>query len=283
LFALIAIPLIALLITIIKTLFKWKFDNRIVTASGVLLWIVGFFMTLLGLSKIGNLFDEKAKVEQRQALYNTASDTLYVGYDKPDENFNMTWKFGQLQVNGAEFIYSDIDFDIKPSPSDSAYFVFKKSAYGSTIENAKAEANGIEYTVLQNDTLLTLNPIFKVNNPKQYRGQKIVATLMLPVGKSVYLKKNLEHIANDIDNTTETYDDDMLGKTWTMTPNGLSNREAELEKLNKKSKKNKDEKEDKNKTTNIKINGENIRIENDDNKEKTLLIVNDDTIKISTK
>ena len=53
------------------------------------------------------------------------------------------------------------------------------------------------------------------------RGQDVRLVLKLPVGKSVYLGKDLEAIIYDIENVTNTWDDDMLGRTWTMTAKGL--------------------------------------------------------------
>ena len=40
--------------------------------------------------------------------------------------------------------------------------------------------------------------------------------------KSVYLAQGSERIIYDIENTSNTYDGNMIGKTWTMTNNGLT-------------------------------------------------------------
>jgi hypothetical protein len=41
--------------------------------------------------------------------------------------------------------------------------------------------------------------------------------LKVPVGKSVYLSEKSDWIIYDVDNVTNTWDGDMVGKTWTMT------------------------------------------------------------------
>jgi hypothetical protein len=41
------------------------------------------------------------------------------------------------------------------------------------------------------------------------------------MGKSVTLLEGSEHIINNIENVTNTFDDDMVGHTWTMTERGL--------------------------------------------------------------
>jgi hypothetical protein len=55
----------------------------------------------------------------------------------------------------------------------------------------------------------------------KYRGQHVKLILKVPVGKSVFLKQGSRHIIYDIKNVTNTYDGDMIGKTWTMTEDGL--------------------------------------------------------------
>jgi len=46
--------------------------------------------------------------------------------------------------------------------------------------------------------------------------------LKVPEGKSVYLNEKMTSIINDITNTENMWDGDMVGKTWTMTANGLA-------------------------------------------------------------
>ncbi|MBL0341738.1 MAG: hypothetical protein IPP71_12835 [Bacteroidetes bacterium] len=45
--------------------------------------------------------------------------------------------------------------------------------------------------------------------------------MKVPVGKSVYMSENLDKIIYDVKNVTNTFDGDMVGKTWTMTTDGL--------------------------------------------------------------
>ena len=46
--------------------------------------------------------------------------------------------------------------------------------------------------------------------------------LYLPEGKRIYLDPTMEYVIFDIDNVTDTYDDDMLGHTWEMKTEGLT-------------------------------------------------------------
>jgi len=50
----------------------------------------------------------------------------------------------------------------------------------------------------------------------------VYLTLKVPEGKSVYLNQKMTSIIADIENNENMWDGDMVGKTWTMTADGLS-------------------------------------------------------------
>ena len=52
-------------------------------------------------------------------------------------------------------------------------------------------------------------------------------TLKVPEGKSVFLNNKMESIIYDIENTENMWDGDMVGKTWTMTAEGLALKKPE--------------------------------------------------------
>jgi hypothetical protein len=52
--------------------------------------------------------------------------------------------------------------------------------------------------------------------------------LKVPEGKSIYLNKNMTDIIDDIENTENMWDGDMIGKTWIMTANGLALKDSTL-------------------------------------------------------
>ena len=58
--------------------------------------------------------------------------------------------------------------------------------------------------------------------PKIWRNQRVNLKLYIPVGKTIYLDESVKPILRDVKNTTDTYDDDMVNKYWTMKPDGLT-------------------------------------------------------------
>ena len=43
----------------------------------------------------------------------------------------------------------------------------------------------------------------------------------MPEGKTVYLSESLEEYLDDVDNMTNTWEEDMVSKKWIMTKEGL--------------------------------------------------------------
>ena len=54
------------------------------------------------------------------------------------------------------------------------------------------------------------------------RCQETRFILQVPNGKSVFLRGSSRRMLDDIANTTNTYDDEMVDHLWTMTPEGLT-------------------------------------------------------------
>ncbi len=84
----------------------------------------------------------------------------------------------------------------------------------------------------------------------------------MPVGKSVYLSEDMDKIIYDIRNVTNTYDGDMVGKTWTMTSEGLEciNCNIPGSRLKNRSK-----------DVHIRINGNGVRVDGVDDSEDSSL------------
>ncbi len=96
-------------------------------------------------------------------------------------------------------------------------------ARGNNSKDATRRSRNISYTYVADSTgNFVFEPLFKYSIADKYREQRIDITIYLPVGKSVYLSPGMERIINNIHNLTDTWDNEMVGHTWKMTPQGLS-------------------------------------------------------------
>ena len=67
-----------------------------------------------------------------------------------------------------------------------------------------------------------MNNYISTLKENKIRGQEIDIELYVPIGKVIYLDPSLEEIIYDIENVSNTWDDDMVGKKWVMLEDGLT-------------------------------------------------------------
>ena len=79
----------------------------------------------------------------------------------------------------------------------------------------------ITYNFVQKDSTLRFDPYYLLKDNAKWRNQEVDLTLKVPEGKSVYLGSKMKDIINDIQNTENMWDGDMVGKTWIMNADGL--------------------------------------------------------------
>ena len=93
---------------------------------------------------------------------------------------------------------------------------------GRSRENAKESTEDIIYRYEITDSTLVFDPYFILDEGVKWRGQEVDITVKVPEGKGVYLGEDMIKIIHDIENVSNTWDGDMVGKTWVMKPDGLT-------------------------------------------------------------
>ena len=63
---------------------------------------------------------------------------------------------------------------------------------------------------------------FFIGDDAKWRGQEVDIKVKVPEGKAVFLGNDMDEIIHDIDNVSNTWDGDMVGKFWEMKPEGLT-------------------------------------------------------------
>lgn len=239
LFLFLIIPAAGMIYGGIKLLFKFNYYNRWLNISSGIVWLIGLIMILYVGVRTAKDFNKTAKVREKVEL---------------NENFNPLYlKLNEVPLNYAELNTSDMDHEgerdyqthrgesnyaigthggerylighaqlnIIKSQSDKLELVIVKEAKAGNKQDANQRAGNIEYKAVQQDSVLLFDNVFKVNNADKFRFQDVTAILKLPVGQVIYLDKSVENLIYDIENTTNTYDGDMIGRRWEMTSAGL--------------------------------------------------------------
>jgi phage shock protein PspC (stress-responsive transcriptional regulator) len=229
----IGIPVIALLFAGIKALFGIKYKSRFLNIAAVILITAGVIIAFAVGTDIAREFQAESKVKTEIPLLTPETDTLFVGlmHDAQyGENvitgrkrfgFYFGNKFTVLSGDDENILPGHVTLDIIKADGDKFELIQTNIARGLTEKQAFENARSILYNMEQKDSLLSFSNYFPINEKIKYRGQKVKLLLKVPVGKHVHLLEGSEHIIYDIENTTNTYDGDMVGHTWTMTSKGL--------------------------------------------------------------
>lgn len=234
-FLIIGIPVIMLIYAGIKLLFRIKHTNRIFKVTAVSLMILGWIIGFIMLADISRQFSVENKDRSSIPLVSPSTDTVFVdlmrdakyAYDEDDSDFNIHtgFNFGKkFTIRSGEtnqVFPGDIELDIQKADGDKFELMQTLSARGKTEKEAAENVSKINYNLEQKDSLIMFSDYFPVPKGIKYRMQKVRLVLKVPVGKSVHLGERSRYIIYDVDNVTNTWDGDMVGKTWTMTEQGL--------------------------------------------------------------
>jgi hypothetical protein len=120
--------------------------------------------------------------------------------------------------------------DVEESSSNEFVILIRKKSRGSNLDAAKENVEDIMYHFTQNDSTIRFNPYYTIKDNKRWLDQEVDITVKVPRGKSVYLGNRMETIIYDIENVSNTWDGDMVGKYWEMTDLGLQEKKPAGEK-----------------------------------------------------
>ncbi|MDI9342361.1 MAG: PspC domain-containing protein [Sediminibacterium sp.] len=235
------IPVFFLLYVGIKLLFNIHYSNRWLNLSLGGLWTIGIILSFFIFSKTASQFTESSKVKETFNLSNVG-DTLNVRLTNTksvlqmysfDDVLDLETKsedhrdgkgFGFLiaEKGNAKSLIGFSDVKIIPAPTDSIEVVVYKKAKGEDKRTAMDLARNIQYSYTQTGNTLLIDEIFVAKPNDKFRDQEVEVIIKLPKGKVIYLDRSLKHALDDVDNVTNTWDGDMVGRRWKMTDSGLA-------------------------------------------------------------
>jgi len=239
------VPILMMIYGGIKLLFKIRYSNRWLNIGSGLIWFVGLLiMVFVGISTGKDFNDEgkikdQAQITQRDTLYltlnksNLAMSELSFNDDDEDDNYEWDHRGRRrssrrhrsdyvIGKNGnSKYIVGHARLNIVPSLTDNFELYIIKKARGENKRSGLNRAKAIEYKFSQNDSLISLDEFFTVAANEKFRVQEVRVLLKVPRNKVIHLDKSLEHFLDDIENVTNTFDGDMVGRRWIMTKEGL--------------------------------------------------------------
>ncbi|HQQ94117.1 MAG TPA: PspC domain-containing protein [Bacteroidia bacterium] len=238
LFLFLTIPVLAMIYGGMKLLFKFSYSNRWLNLSASILWLIGLVMLLYVGMRTGQDFNKTAKVRERVEV--TGGPVLSLKLNEVPLNYEelnssdlveegeRNYRHHRGESNYAIGAHGDMKYlighaqlNIIKSQSDRVELLIVKEAKGGSKQMANDRAKNILYHAAQRDSDIVFDNIFRVNNADKFRFQNVTAILKLPVGQIIYLDKSVENLIYDVENVSNTYDGDMIGRRWIMSKAGL--------------------------------------------------------------
>jgi phage shock protein PspC (stress-responsive transcriptional regulator) len=230
----VGIPVIMMIYSGIKLLFRIHYSNRWLNLTTGILWLSGLSLLLYVAVKTGLDFSQEAKNRTKTELMpysqlTISAQELVINYGEPldeDEDFNQEKKnkFGDYSIGellGKKYIFGTPKVNIIKSQSNQVELIIMKEANGGTEKMSYHRAESIDYDVLQKDSLVYFNNVFKFDLKDKFRMQKVKAILKIPVNQIIFIDYSMKHLLFDVDNLSDTFDEEMVNRKWMMTEQGL--------------------------------------------------------------
>lgn len=224
---LIGIPAISILYAGLKLLLGIKHEIKSISIGLILLWLVGLGLTIYSISGVVSEFRADNEIVETIELNSIPSDTLQLTISEDifavsrKNRYRVQKKF-MMKIEDDIVYLGNPKMTIEKSPNEHFQLKIIKESKGSNNKEAKELAKSINYKFELIDNQLVLNPYFTLDSYSNWRKQKVGIILLVPEGKSVYLNDEMTRIIYDIDNVTNTWDPNMVDKTWTMLEPGLT-------------------------------------------------------------
>jgi phage shock protein PspC (stress-responsive transcriptional regulator) len=221
------IPLLAMLFIGTKLVFRYKTNNTAIGLTMVGVWLIAL-VSLIGVSlgQLGNYKSQSSVTETKTISCDSCQTlTLKLGEDKYEDYAKMDFEIDNVKVavvDGEEVLLGIAQLDVEKSGNNEFAILVKKASRGKTREVAKENSENIIYRYDIKDSTVVFDPYFILAKDDKYRAQQVDITIKVPEGKAVFLSDDLVKIIHDIENVSNTWDGDMVGKTWEMKPEGLT-------------------------------------------------------------
>lgn len=191
----IAVPVVGVITWIIRRLTKMKSNRKVLRASFICLWVLGWVCFMCLLASVSKDFKTINNISEKDIfLSNPAVSKLEITTNSPEKKLYRYQSFNFQPFEGLEddtaFI-KNIEIKIIKSVNDSFRVTMAKMANGRSRRYADTLANLIQFNIIQKDSLLVLDKGIAINTTDKFRNQRVVITVYVPVGKQIKINSNV--------------------------------------------------------------------------------------------
>ena len=224
---LIGIPLLATLFIGTKLIFRYKTNNKLIGLGAFGIWLVALVSIVTITAGQVNNYALENTVSTGRPIDCQSCKTLYlqlenVPSDKENEENVHLDDFIVTTIDGKQVLSGRPHLNLEATDGSDFSVIIKRKVRGKNKNEIQNSLSQIQYNVTSKDSTLVLDPFFTLANQAKWRNQEVQVTVKVPKGKMIHLGSSLDQLHFDFENINSLWNKEMTGKTWTMTPEGLS-------------------------------------------------------------
>lgn len=219
------VPIIAVLLGGIRLLFSVhipRWFGWVLTP----IWFFSLAMAIVIGARQANEYRQRERITDTIDLPSPTGHVLHIAamHDPlfGDEREQHDNDLDLLEIGGDSIQWGWAELDVQASPDSLFHLEIVRRANGPGVKAAQRRARDIRASYTVSDSLLAISPLYTTSAAEKLRSQSVDFIVRVPEGSSVRFERNTARIIYDISNTTNTLDREMVGRTWTMTPEGLA-------------------------------------------------------------
>jgi hypothetical protein len=180
------VPVIAIVASIIRKIAGFKKANIWVRSSFIALWTLGWVCLFYFISSLGNSFSKHNQPnEQAIVLANPGVNYLEVTATPKMKYYEQRWfQIEPFQVFNDDTVrVRNLKIRIVQSKTDSFEVKYVTMSNGKSVAEANSLAQKINFSLVQQDSILFLDRGIAVTKNEKFRNQHVIMTIAVPVGK----------------------------------------------------------------------------------------------------
>jgi len=226
---LVAIPLIGLIYGVVKAIFRFKAPDRVSVISLSGIWVITLIVLIVLAINEGVQYSSEGRTTVEKELSLPQNKKLIIkSLPNPSDirehmaEFNYHSRFWLDRQNDSVSLLISPTVRIEYCQDSATGIRIRKTARGANHHDAKGFAEEINYSCILQDSILVLDPVYRLSQRSRFHAQEVEVTIDLPAGTIVYLDKSLKYLLYAIQNSEDTWSGDLVGEEWIMTSDGLA-------------------------------------------------------------
>jgi phage shock protein PspC (stress-responsive transcriptional regulator) len=259
------VPIIAVVQWLIRSIIGHRSKSPVISITLGVLWALGWVSIVMLVATVSKQFKRPGSIPNEVAIVQPSSGKLKIDFREAegnyypldldwDDDFDFRRDVDGIMLSRSEdsLLLSNIRVKLEKSRDDQYHVTVVKRARAGTPAEAEGFAEQINYTITQQDSVLSLPIAFPITKSSKFRNQQVVVEIQVPVGKEIYIDEAADKLSwysvrsggrglnINIDNNYDDEDQWRSGVWYIMQEGGIEKkfkdsetREESMERLEK--------------------------------------------------